>query len=118
MNDDEPKVFCVNLGPLGEWWCVPADGDEEWCLRAIHKKAVGGPLGLHIDLVRDRLYGGFGCNEPGRRHVYYATGQYTYLGENFRLTDEERAEQWKRLIETNGEPGAGPFTHAGPVVRA
>ncbi len=106
------ECFRVKFGFLGEWWCAPASMSEAECLTAIVPETL---VAASPDMIRERLYGGFGCELPGRRHIYHATGQYTYLGENSHLDEDQRREQWKRLIEENGEPGAGPFTAAGPT---
>jgi len=105
--------YRVSWALLGEWWCAPADMSEDDCIKAI-AAATTAPVS-DPELIRDRLYGGFGCaTDAARRHFHFATGQYTYLGENFPLSDDERRDHWKQLILINGEPGNGPFTHAGP----
>lgn len=68
-------------------------------------------------LVRDRLYGGFPCEHPDKRHVCYNTMQYTYLGTNIPLTPQERQEAWQVLLEANADSlflGDGPFTADAP----
>jgi hypothetical protein len=103
--------FRVKFGLLGEWWCAPANMSEADCLKAIVPETL---VAATPEMIRERLYGGFGCAEPSRRHIYHDTGAYTYLGENSHLDEAERRAQWGKLIEENGEPGAGPFTAAGP----
>lgn len=113
--------LCIRTrwGLLGEWWCVAPEATEEDCLTAIMAETIS-PVSDPA-LVRDRLYGGFHCQEePGRRHVYFCTGQYTYLNpeENRPLDEEERRKVWKDLCEANGEPGTGLFTEPWTAERA
>lgn len=116
--DDLPDVLGAAWSLLGQWFCVRASTPEEPCL-ALIVEALGVSVPVRDPaLIRDRLYGGFACEDyPDRRHVYMNTGAYTYTRPelNKPLTEDERRATWKDLIEANGEPGNGPFTNAGPA---
>ena len=117
MSGGEVAVaFPIRIALLGQWWCARADADEDACLALIAEHA---PIpAVRRDLVRDRCFGGFECKQdPKRRHVYLASGHYTYLHPeaNGPLDEATRANVWRELIEANGEPGNGPFTSAGSV---
>lgn len=101
-------------GLIGEWWCVDAVATEIAIAEEIARSFISadGPV-RDVMLVRDRLFGGYPCEaESGRKHVYFATGCYTYTNphRNTPLSDEDRRAQWARIVELNGEPGSGPFT--------
>jgi len=117
----ESEIYCVSQGLLGAWLCVPVSMSEDAALAGIIEKLHGSicePPTWNPELIRDRLYGGFGCSESDRRHVYFSEGQYTFLGENGPLDASERANQWQVLIEKNcdgaGHRGDGPFTSDAP----
>ena len=112
----QSAMYRVKFGLLGEWWCADASASEDECLVEFYKASIA-PVS-NPDLIRDRMFGGFHCQEDSRRrHVYHSVGSYTYINpeENVPLSEEERASKWKELIEANGEPGNGPFTAAGPT---
>lgn len=101
-------------GLLGCWMCVPLDADKNEIISAAKDYAC---LDFDDFLVADRLYGGFGCEDPNKRHIYISAGQFTYLGQNDVLTKEDRENQWNRLIKENKNTkearlfiGDGPFT--------
>ena len=113
MNNPQfdPEIQRASWSLLAEWWCVPKDSPPDQLIAVILMHSaipVSDPA-----LVRDRLYGGFACEDPRKRHVCYYTGQYTYLGDNVPLTPQERQDGWHELLEENAEqsrPGDGPFT--------
>lgn len=114
MKISDSAIARVRWGLLGEWWCARADATEEECLAEMLRADLTAPVS-DKELIRDRLFGGFECAEDKkRRHVYFATGHYTYLkpGANRPLSEEARREQWATLIKENGEPDNGPFTGA------
>lgn len=112
---------------LNEWWCVPVSADEETALRKIAKTFQIGLIVKDLvvkgdlSLIRDRLYGGFRCEDPARRHVCFITGQYTYVWENVPLTAEQRREMWEQLFAEQMPPdgfiGGGFFTEDAPALR-
>jgi len=107
----------VAYGMLGGWICVPADMTEAEIATAIEmlQSNWNFPV-VPAELVRDRLYGGFACEVPERRHVYVAMCEYTYLGENG--PNHCREDTWATLIEENGFVEGGPFTEDAPEVPA
>lgn len=117
----EPEL--IRMGLVCEWYCVPEDmtqPEQEAFIVALIERTGRDQMALDAEIVRDRLYGGFGCEKSDRRHVCYATGQYTYLGPNRRVTPEERAEAWNSCFvatppEHRGD-GKGPFTEDRPNV--
>lgn len=115
--DEMPVAIRISWGLLGEWWCVARQGEPEVILSAIAAGKSGPRVGP--DLIRDRLYGGFGCKYDQRRHVYYCTGQYTYLGANGPLDPESRAATWTELFGENHGPnaffGGGLFCEDTPI---
>ena len=111
-----------------EWHCVPEDMTEaeEWVfLDARQEKLKACDVEISRVLIRDRLYGGFACDEPGRIHVAFNTGQYTYCNPelNKPVSPEWRAEAWAELIAENAKNPAnaswrgkvGPFTEDAPT---
>ena len=106
---------------LNEWWCVPVNADQDTILRKIADTSQEISLIINGDLklIRDRLYGGFRCEDQTRRHVCFSTGQYAYLGGNVLLNTEERRKQWEELLAENALPngyiGGGLFTEDAPV---
>lgn len=113
------KIQWCGWGLLATWLCAPLDADEEEIVKMCAEHGTGPTSNLA--LVRDRLYGGFKCEDPEKRHVCFATGQYTYLGQNSALTDEDRQRHWEDLIEqskdTGGFIGGGAFTSDAPPHR-
>jgi hypothetical protein len=114
MADANPKELQrVAFGLLGAWICVPIDVDEDEAVEFAKSVAA---LQFPSHLVRDRLYGGFRCDHPDKRHVYVASGQYTYLGTNSPLSKEDRLDMWRELLENNPDDflGGGPFCDDAP----
>jgi len=108
------KIQRIQWSLLSEWWCAPVDADPVEIAQLIIKETQPPTLGL-IDLVTDRLYGGFGCAlSPNCRHIMFNTGAYTYLKpeRNTALAPEERAETWRTIIEAS--KGKGRFIGGGP----
>jgi len=106
----DEKIIRVSWALLGEWWCAPASATEDDVLAVVLRDGMA--PSTRPEVVRGRLYGGFHCaNETGRRHIYHATGEYTYT--HVPQGEKDRQDTWKDLIEENGEPGNGPFTAAG-----
>lgn len=109
------KPYRTGWGLLGEWWCVPVDMDERE--QAAFLDEARGGLGLTVQcplaFVRDRMFGGFGCGQnTTRRHVFFSTGCYTFLGENGPLDEETRQSEWAELLTKNvagTRTGDGPF---------
>ena len=101
----------VSWGLLGEWWCVPVNLDEDTAAQVIMDGSQIRLIeGITLDLVKDRLYGGFRCGEHDtHRHVHFSTGQYTYLGTN--SPNYGRDETWATIIEANADDG--PFIGGG-----
>lgn len=98
-------VIRIIWGLLGEWWCADINATEWEILAAIDQR-----FSLGQELIRDRLYGGFACKFPNRRHIHFSTGQYTYIGKNVLLDPEERLGKWKDLIDSSIEhPEDGGF---------
>jgi len=109
---------CVRTqwGLLGEWWCAPDSMEARAIAATVHTEVL--IPGAGVDLIADRLYGGFRCaNDQARHHVYFASGQYTYLGQNHKLEPEERVGQWFELMKANPEGWTrrGPFTADAPT---
>ena len=105
-----------SLALLGEWWCVPEDCAPQALIDVIVQKSAA-PTSDPV-LIKDRLYGGFTCDDPHKRHVYHCLGEYTYLGINVPLTAGDRQSTWEEILEANAdEPfsGGGPFTEDAPV---
>lgn len=78
--------------------------------------------GLTDEVLRDRLFGGFGCEKPENRHIALATGCYSYTSNHQRpMTPEDRRAEWQKLIDApHSGPeaafrGGGPFTDDAPV---
>ena len=102
----------VKWSVLNELWCIPVSATPDTVIAAILEKTAA-PVQGDGTLVQDRLYGGWACDDERQRHVYFVTGQYTYLGVNVALTPAERLAMWERLAELNldgdGFRGGGPF---------
>lgn len=112
------KANRIQWGLLGEWWCVPLDQTEketEVMLAEIRKSLGSDFRACPSSQIRDRLYGGFKCGEDeAHRHVYFATGQYSFLAalEGRFWPNDGRDDMWANLRETNADNfiGDGPFT--------
>jgi hypothetical protein len=110
---DDHGIQRVAWGMLGEWWCIPTNVDEDVAAQVIMDTSQIGMIdGMSLDLVKDRLYGGFYCPEHDtHRHVYYATGEYTYLGTN--VANDCRDESWAKVIKENPPGESGGFIGGG-----
>ena len=87
---------------LGEWWCAPLTATEDEVAAAVLAKFQA--PGITPALIKDRCYGGFRCEKPENRHFCFNAGAYTYTGSSQRpLTEEDRAEIWRQLIEPNAK---------------
>jgi hypothetical protein len=113
----EPRIQKVVWSPLSAWICVPFDATDAECAEAARCMAAC-PMTVPDALVVDRLYGGFKCgNSDDRRHVFVASGEYTYFGVNEPNGAEQRAETWRELIaRDNHYVGGGPFTADAPTL--
>jgi len=100
-------------GLLGCWICVPLDASNEEIIEAAKSYAM---IDFSDELIADRLYGGFGCENPDKRHIFISAGQFTYTGNNSRLISSDRINKWVELIEMNEDnfKGDGPFTEDAP----
>lgn len=114
MTDPVPRGMCVHWALLNEWWCFEPDVSEEEALKLVMEKRklpVTDPA-----LVRDRLFGYWPCSDermvPGRRHVLFASGHYTFTNPHLNkpLSEDSRRELWADLVKENGEPGHGLFS--------
>lgn len=121
MSDPSPegRFYRTRWGLLGEWYCVAVDltdeEQEQMCV-AVRDGAFGGDA-CPLEFIRDRLYGGFICAEEDRRHVYFATGEYSWIAANEGdfWANDNRAAQWRELLQGNGSwHGDGPFTEDFP----
>jgi hypothetical protein len=116
------KAYVVQAGLLGGWFCIDETVSESENLDKIYdllkecKTMLELPMGATKETLKDRLFGGFKCNESEtRRHVYFALGHYSFLNPEVnsrKLTDEERQETWKALSEAgNTFLGGNCFTY-------
>lgn len=113
MTDD---IVQLNFGLLNEWYCVSKDASEDSVAKSIRLAA---PPGIPLDLVKDRLFGGFKCDKADRRHVNFECGHYTYTQPeaNTPMCVDERHTIWKRLLDPHDENnfiGGGPFCADAP----
>ncbi len=121
MTTDEetaPRFYRCQWSLLREAWCVAKDltAGEEMAMCEDIRDSLGEPFrACPLEFIRDRLYGGFRCGNDGesRRHVCFATGDYSFTGERARYfyPADDRLGYWKRLVAA-GSPfvGDGPFT--------
>lgn len=116
-GEDNDGIQRLGWALLSEWWCVPVGANEEKVLEKIAKVSqIGLVVKGDLSLIKDRLYGGFKCEEENKRHVFFATGNYTYLGENSEAEPSHRQEDWKKLLTAgNGFVGGGLFTEDVPA---
>lgn len=110
---EKAKIQRVGWKLLTSWWCVPVDAKKEDLLREIVKREDG-PSTLY-DVIQDRCFGGFRCEDPSNRHVLHSTGHYTYIGDNWPMEEGEREKIWNDLLKENATGdgrfiGGGPFT--------
>ena len=106
MATNDLRIQRVHWSLLCEWWCVPISADINEVLTKI--MATTTAPSVSSELVRNRLYGGFKCNDhTDCRHVAFNTGQFTWLNpeDNTLLTAEERCEFWKEAIDASRESG-------------
>ena len=111
----ESQVHKVSFGLLGGWICIPRDLDDEDFIAKEAARHMA--LDFPIELIKDRLYGGFLCDDEDRVHVYVAAGQFTYLGCNDKLDKQDRLKVWTDLIGANPPEhfiGIGPFCSDAP----
>jgi len=116
MNRDAVQVS----GKLfGQWWCVPLDQTE--AEKEVFLERVRATLGddfnsCPLGYIEDRLYGGFKCEYIGRRHVYFAVAEYSFLaaarGEFWANHSDTRLNTREKLFSDNlaTHVGDGPFT--------
>lgn len=90
------KAYLIQWGLLGEWWHVDDGATEDEVLDAILEWTK---VRASREQIKQRLFGGFACGNHTGRHVYHATGHYTYLGVNSDLLPGQRAEVWEHLKE-------------------
>ena len=121
-TETEERFWRHHWGLLGEWWCVTLDlttAEEEVMLETIRDANFAGqhPQECSLEFIRDRLYGGFPCgNDEHRRHVYFNSGQYSYMAasEGRFWANDGRGDCWQELDENNVGAaawiGGGPFT--------
>src|SRR5690242_17407540 len=101
MPSDPPsdaQIVRVRNGVLCEWWCVPVNVDESDVLQAL---SASGEFPVHdAELVPDRRFDGFYCENSNRRHVAIRVGQYTFVqpNQNAPLSDAERLVLWRELM--------------------
>jgi len=107
----------VGWSLLCEWWCVPVDATTAEVIAAIREHTE---LPVPSYLIEDRLYGGFACENPEKRHVLLNTGQYTYLHpeNNMPLDAAAREGCWHEVMAKSAARGrfigGGPFTDDAP----
>jgi hypothetical protein len=109
----------LRWGILQEWWCTPVSATEDEVAQAILDEFEA--PGITLELVKDRCFGGFTCENPLNRHICFNAGAYTYTGSGQRPVEPaERAEMWRRYMDLsqgdNGFIGDGPFTSDAPQV--
>ena len=103
MNLNNDEVYVLRQSLLGGWFCIYDKSSEDEVLDKIIEilpKTLIQPPVIDKELIRDRLFGGFICNDDkNRRHVYFALGYYTFLNpeKNVPLLDIEREEIWRDL---------------------
>jgi len=122
MEDREIKK-AGNWSLFSQWYCIPADlTDQE---RVAFLEGARDSLrfdGCPLAFIEDRMFGGFRCDEPNRRHVCFATGHYSYLaageGRFWPLDPNDRSRVWEQLLAANeGEQvpdPLGPFCEDRP----
>jgi hypothetical protein len=100
------KVYCCNQSLLGAWFCIDERVPEEENFKKIFEKIHSSNSILEtpggIELLKDRLYGGFRCaQDENRRHVYFNLSQYSFTqpDANVHLTLEERTSWFNRMME-------------------
>jgi len=120
MESNDVRSLVQRVGPgsiLGLWLCVPNSDAVEIRVEVIRLvRTIGIPEGLTIDMICDRLYGGFACEDKSKRHVYFNAGQFSYLRPNYRLFPAVRAACFAELIAANKDNyiGDGPFSDGAP----
>jgi hypothetical protein len=105
---DLPPVVMVGFSLLGSWFCAHESATEAQVIEAA--RSHGLPA-VPDALVRDRLYGGFKCQDPTRRHIALDSGAYTYCDPNLNRPNTRRGERWAELIEASEE--RGPYIGGG-----
>ncbi len=115
MSEINPDTIqgAGSWGLFGCWLCVPVNADKNEVIKSAKER---GSIDFDDRLVEQRLYGGFKCTHENKRHVYIATGQFTYLGTNTDLSPEDRKDQWEELMHHNSDSyiGGGPFCDDAP----
>lgn len=118
-------IYPAGWGLLGQWFCIKADAtqEEQHAAAAQCRDSLGPDFAQCPDeWIADRFYGGFKCaDDPTRVHVYFCTGQYSYIeaGEgHFWANDtESRSGTWSELFDHNqGWQQSGPWTQDAPSV--
>lgn len=118
-DDPTPRILCTSAGLLGSWWCVPLDATAEEIAEVISTSS--GEAAYSVEQVPSRLFGGFRCQDGGRRHVYHAGGHYTFLspGANTPMDAGARSCLYVELIaaqrEDSGFVGGGPCCEDAPA---
>lgn len=113
---EKGQIYLISQALLGGWFCAEKDMEEDDVALRLSKL-----IGEHntmlevptsdIALFKDRLFGGFHCNNENRSHIYYALGHYTFRDgeEQTPLAPETRKEIWLELMKRNQWTGGGPF---------
>ena len=121
VNLGTRAVFPTGWGLFGQWFCIPKDATEEEQRSAVvyQRETLGPSFAMCPDgWIADRFYGGFPCRDsPDRVHVYFATGQYSYIAadQGRFWANDDREYMWGQLLEVNEEwQRIGPWTQDAP----
>lgn len=95
---EENKIVCFCWRLLNEWWCANDDLTEDEIVEAISKHTL---IDATNDQIKQRLFGGFKCEESNRSHIFHDTGAYTYTQPNWDVDDDYRQRIWETLLEGN-----------------
>lgn len=115
------QAFVCSRSLLGGWLCYPIDTDpaDPDVARVIREAAMCHPKATDEDIF-ERLWGGFACDIPGRRHAYIGVAHYAFtLEDSAPLDPDSRSCQWHSLLGENSKAGEflgdGPWSHDAPA---
>ena len=122
INLKSRETYSVSWSLLGQWFCIPADATDKEKAAAVRraKESLSKWFTTCPDeWIEDRFFGGFHCPEPGRRHVYFSTGDYSYTqaesGVFWANDAAHRRNRWERLLDENESwECIGPWTQDAP----